>query len=359
MYLPIPMTVLRALLNDLSCWARLSRSFSIHWFESSKILTSVAASRFYSTVRRVTAWQFFTPALPVLPILWMWSSLSLEKSKFITVLRKFDDMSRPRAATLVATRIKHFFCRKFWRICALSIYYFWPCKAWTWSPYENTSNSHIASTVFIWLANTSTCEPSVRYSFRFFCSQLNLFYSASKIKTLWLTSSLAIARLSSSGGFPIDILTGHEFSISHASSCTFLGNVAENISVYLSGLIWFTIDLIWYSKPKSNILSASSITRKVHLEVKVNAFFFRNSINFPGVEMQISFTLCLIYFQSTWGSTPPKIGSTFSVKSLAYLQKIAWICWQSSLVGANTMPIGPSSWFKAGYSKTCTKSGKR
>ena len=146
--------------------------------------------------------------------------------------------------------------------------------------------------------------------------------------------------------------------MSELSSSIFFGKVAEKKSVCLSDLIWFTIERSWYSKPISNILSASSMTKKVHLEVSEKAFFLKNSINLPGVETQISFYRCLISFQSSWGSTPPKTGSTLMLNNLQNLLKTVNICWQSSLVGAMTKAIGPSSFFvKAGYSSTWTRSG--
>ena len=76
-------------------------------------------------------------------------------------------------------------------------------------------------------------------------------------------------------------------NISTHSYFTFFFIVAVNNEIYLSGLIYPNIDLIYYSKPRENKLSASSITTYVHLCIFV-AFFFIISINLPGVATIIS-----------------------------------------------------------------------
>lgn len=78
-----------------------------------------------------------------------------------------------------------------------------------------------------------------------------------------------------------------------ANYSTFLGNVAENITNYLSGLMFYMILQIYGSKPKSNILSASSITTYVTL-LKFVIFpllVVKTSIILPGVHTTISVPL--------------------------------------------------------------------
>ena len=78
---------------------------------------------------------------------------------------------------------------------------------------------------------------------------------------------------------PISILTGL-LRIFYVKCYIFDENVAENNRVYLSGLICPKIDSICGSKPKLNILSASSRTTYVHLK-RLVAFFFIISISLP------------------------------------------------------------------------------
>lgn len=75
-----------------------------------------------------------------------------------------------------------------------------------------------------------------------------------------------------------------------ANYSTFLGKVAENITNYLSGLTLFRILYIYGSNPKSNILSASSITTYVTLLkfVILPLLVVRTSIILPGVHTTIS-----------------------------------------------------------------------
>ncbi len=75
--------------------------------------------------------------------------------------------------------------------------------------------------------------------------------------------------------------------MSYAKNWIYCFIVAVNNRVWRSGRVWETIDLIWCSKPKESILSASSRTRYVTRCVFV-AFFFIISINLPGEAMRIS-----------------------------------------------------------------------
>lgn len=117
--------VTRARLKFGSCIASSSSSLVMIWFDCSRILTSMPALWDSFLVMRVYATPSLSPALPVRPIRWMWSSLSLEQSKLITVL--IEGISRPLLATLVAIRILSSPLLNFVRICVLSNCDLSPC----------------------------------------------------------------------------------------------------------------------------------------------------------------------------------------------------------------------------------------
>lgn len=104
-----------------------------------------------------------------------------------------------------------------------------------------------------------------------------------------LTSTICSTFLQACPLLPTRISTGF-VNILRARFYTFLGKVAENITVCLWGRTLSTILVIWGSKPKSNILSASSMTNIVTLLKFVTLPLFRvnMSIILPGVQMIIS-----------------------------------------------------------------------
>lgn len=83
-------------------------------------------------------------------------------------------------------------------------------------------------------------------------------------------------------------ITSHGFTkILRANIYTFFGKVAENKTTCFLGLEFYIILVICGSKPKSNILSASSITINVNLFKFVTFPLFKVKISsiLPGVQM--------------------------------------------------------------------------
>lgn len=208
---------------------------------------------------------------PVRPIRCTCVSILLATSKLTTFFTSFT--SRPRDATSVATRMRHSPVLNLFNASVRSCWVLSPCK-------QNerkfmvfrffASSSH--PTLLLAKINT---RPSSAIAFRFAMSQGHLARSFCRTTAICRISSLAWPI------WPIVIFTGL-LSTSSARASMRRRNVAENMSVCLSGRIWPMIERSCGSKPISNIRSASSSTTKVTRFIL--AVFLRIiSINRPGV----------------------------------------------------------------------------
>mmetsp|Transcript_13385 Transcript_13385/g.37973 ORF Transcript_13385/g.37973 Transcript_13385/m.37973 type:complete len:227 (-) Transcript_13385:1596-2276(-) len=202
--------------------------------------------------------------------------MSLGASMLTTVLMLL--MSRPRAATSVATNTWMCPSRKLFRT---------PIRVcWSWSPWtpstlkpQPLSFSTSSSTRARWLTNTITSPWSTKVGI-LASSQPNLAASSSITSTTCLMSSFAAPVR------PTVTLMG-SMSTSLARASTFFGIVAEKSIVCRSGRICPMMDRTCGSKPMSNIRSASSKTRYV-VRTQVQAFILRRSIIRPGVHTATS-----------------------------------------------------------------------
>jgi len=160
-------------------------------------------------------------------------------------------MSRPRAQTLVATKIFLTLSLKSWIVNSRSVWSMPPCNTKDLYPILNNSlNNWSASTYF------STKTKMLPFSYHSPRSSIS-FQSFSSSD--WSTSTFCSTDWHVWPRLPTTISRG-AFRIVFARDSIDLGKVAENITVYLSGLQFWRITLIYGSKPISSILSASSST---------------------------------------------------------------------------------------------------
>lgn len=145
-----------------------------------------------------------------------------------------------------------------------------------------------------------------------------------------------------------------------AKFSTFFGKVAENITVCRWGRILSRILVIWGSKPRSNIRSASSRTTIVTLFKLVTfpLFIVRRSIMRPGVQITISAP----FFKSDscfWICNPPYTAIILIFVDLqnflAYIK--TWLA--SSLVGVIISPMGPYPSLTGLWAPICLSIGNK
>mmetsp|Transcript_93325 Transcript_93325/g.263443 ORF Transcript_93325/g.263443 Transcript_93325/m.263443 type:complete len:248 (+) Transcript_93325:1412-2155(+) len=155
---------------------------------------------------------------------------------------------------------------------------------------------------------------------------------------------------------PIVTLTGL-CRMSRARRSILGGNVAENSSVWRLGLTFCMIDLIWYSKPRWNMRSASSSTAKV-TRLRLQPFILTMSIRRPGLQMAISQPRLISLNCSSLDSPPARV-TLRRPMCLLNLNTSFSICTASSRVGQRTMLMGPSSFANAGCAAAWTSMGSK
>lgn len=190
--------------------------------------------------------------------------------------RTIDLISRPLAQTLVAINIFTTPFLKSQIVNSLSSGSIAPCRTSEGQPYfSNYWNKKSAS---VCLSTNIRMLPFQLQMPKIY-SILHNFEVSSRTSMICSTFAHACPRL------PTITSTGL-FSILRAKISTFLGKVAENNAICLMGLILSMILVICGQNPRSNILSAQSITKKVTLFrfVIFPLFRVRISIILPGVQ---------------------------------------------------------------------------
>mmetsp|Transcript_74317 Transcript_74317/g.214810 ORF Transcript_74317/g.214810 Transcript_74317/m.214810 type:complete len:284 (+) Transcript_74317:804-1655(+) len=258
-------------------------------------------------------------------------------------------MSRPRAATSVAISTSNL---RFLKVLKMRMREPWsksPCKnsVFLWRKSEKLCVS--SSALAIDLTKINTCP---FWSIPSTCLESHCHFSSSFLTTSTCCSTVEAAWPSS----PIVMRAGN-CKMSRASFSIFGGKVAENNNVCLLGRTFWTMDRTWYSKPRWNILSASSSTTKVTRR-SVQPFIFTMSINLPGLHIAISHPRLISLNCSSLERPPANVA----------LRKPSWrfslcvscsICTANSRVGHNTTPMGPSPFCNSSWAMQCTNIGKR
>mmetsp|Transcript_66222 Transcript_66222/g.167843 ORF Transcript_66222/g.167843 Transcript_66222/m.167843 type:complete len:200 (+) Transcript_66222:493-1092(+) len=189
-------------------------------------------------------------------------------------------MSRPRCATSVAISTRQRPDLKSASVLSRVLWSLSPWMAaaeicWYCSSRVKASAPRLVS------AKTKTFSPPAATP-RIQDINLSRFSYSPTTSTCWVMSAFAV-----NSSLPMVNLMGSSLQKSRAMRWISFGQVAENMTVCRSGLIWETILRICGSKPMSNMRSASSKQRYV-TRLRFVTPASRKSSSRPGVAMTIS-----------------------------------------------------------------------
>ena len=239
-------------------------------------------------------------------------------------------MSKPLAATSVATRTLKLFARNSLTIVSLLLCLNAPCKAIALMPSAHKAFA-VLSVALCVLVNT-IIWPSVSVIILLSSVDLRL---CSVVRVFCSMFCDTLLRES------ITTLAG-SVKYTSAKFKTLLGKVAENIKVCFSVGKCLIICSIWWIKPSASILSISSQTTYFTLS-KTRLLRLIWSFKRPGVPM-IKRGFFLSFLSWSCINLPPTISAEGISLPAESSPKTLYICWASSLVGA-TIRQRASSFF--------------